>query len=415
MKNILLGVVLTLFLLLTVWLISYFYNGTGNAATEATTTTAYRTAIVSKAVATGTVKPRIEIIIGSQVPGIVDEVFVKGGDLVKKGDPIVRLQLVPSPTALNNAKANVELARLRLEEAKRRLKQQKGINNKRFDIQQAEAEFARAELQEEKYAALLKDGVIPELEYLEYKTALDVARTSLENARIGSTNSLKEIESQVDVLAQELESAVNNVQLLQKGVASKSGQVANIIRSTVDGMVLDVESEVGDAVIERSSFSAGTGVATVANMQDLVFEGFIDESDVGQLKKGMKLELTVGAIDEMKFDAVLDYISPKGAEETGSIKFEILADVVQRDDIFLRAGYSASADIILEKKENVLAILERDLLFEDDGRTYVEVLPEEGEEFEKRYVEVGLSDGINIEITKGLKEGELIKEQGPAM
>jgi HlyD family secretion protein len=156
-------------------------------------------------------------------------------------------------------------------------------------------------------------------------------------------------------------------------------------------------------------------VATVANMQDLVFEGFIDESDVGQLKKGMKLELTVGAIDEMKFDAVLDYISPKGAEETGSIKFEILADVVQRDDIFLRAGYSASADIILEKKENVLAILERDLLFEDDGRTYVEVLPEEGEEFEKRYVEVGLSDGINIEITKGLKEGELIKEQGPAM
>jgi HlyD family secretion protein len=322
---------------------------------------------------------------------------------------------VPSPTALNNAKANVELARLRLEEAKRRLKQQKGINNKRFDIQQAEAEFARAELQEEKYAALLKDGVIPELEYLEYKTALDVARTSLENARIGSTNSLKEIESQVDVLAQELESAVNNVQLLQKGVASKSGQVANIIRSTVDGMVLDVESEVGDAVIERSSFSAGTGVATVANMQDLVFEGFIDESDVGQLKKGMKLELTVGAIDEMKFDAVLDYISPKGAEETGSIKFEILADVVQRDDIFLRAGYSASADIILEKKENVLAILERDLLFEDDGRTYVEVLPEEGEEFEKRYVEVGLSDGINIEITKGLKEGELIKEQGPAM
>lgn len=415
MKNILLGVVLTLFLLLTIWLISYFYNGTGNAAAEATTTTAYRTSIVSKAVATGTVKPRIEIIIGSQVPGIVDEVFVKGGDLVKKGDPIVRLQLVPSPTALNNAKANVELARLRLDEAKRRLKQQKGINSKRFDIQQAEAEFARAELQEEKYAALLKDGVIPELEYLEYKTALDVARTNLENARIGSDNSLKEIESQVDVLAQELESAVNNVQLLQKGVASKSGQVANIIRSTVDGMVLDVESEVGDAVIERSSFSAGTGVATVANMQDLVFEGFIDESDVGQLKKGMKLELTVGAIDEMKFDAVLDYISPKGAEETGSIKFEILADVVQRDDIFLRAGYSASADIILEKKENILAILERDLLFEDDGRTYVEILPKESEEFEKRYVEVGLSDGINIEITKGLQEGELIKEQGPAM
>ncbi|MFK7798780.1 MAG: efflux RND transporter periplasmic adaptor subunit [Aureispira sp.] len=415
MKNILLGVVLTLFLLLTIWLISYFYNGAGNTTAETTTTTAYSTSIVSKAVATGTVKPRIEIIISSQVPGIVDEVFVKGGDLVKKGDPIVRLQLVPSPTALNNAKASVELARLRLEEAKRRLKQQKGINNKRFDIQQAEAEFARAELQEQKYAALFKDGVVPELEYLEYQTALNLARTSLENARIGSTNSLKEIESQVDVLAQELESAVNNVQLLQKGVASKSGQVANIIRSTVDGMVLDVESEVGDAVIERSSFSAGTGVATVANMQDLVFEGFIDESDVGQLKKGMKLELTVGAIDEMKFDAVLDYISPKGAEETGSIKFEILADVVQREEVFLRAGYSASADIILNKKNDVLAILERDLLFEDDGKPYVEMLIEEEGVFEKRYVEVGLSDGLNIEITKGLTKDDLFKVQGPVL
>lgn len=413
MKNIVLGVVLTLFLLLTVWLISYFYNGAGNAANEAVTTTPYRTSIISKSVATGKVTPRIEIIISSQVPGIVDEVFVKGGDLVKKGDPIARLQLVPSPTALNNAKANVELARLRLTEAKRRLQQQRNISTQRFDVQQAETEYNRAKVQEAKYAALFKDGVVPELEYLQFKTALDVAKTALENARIGSTNSLKEIESQVDVLAQELESAINNVQLLQKGVASKSGQVANVVRSTVEGMVLDVNVEVGDAVIERSSFSPGTVIATVANMQDLVFEGFIDESDVGQLKKGMKLELTVGAIEKVTFDAVLDYISPKGEEEAGSIKFEILADVVQRKDVFLRAGYSASADIILDKHDDVLAILERDLLFEDDGRMYVELMEEE--EFKKHYVEVGLSDGINIEITKGLDSKSLIKVQGPTL
>lgn len=415
MKNIVLGVVLTLFVLLTIWLIGYFYNSSGSAASEATTTSPYQTSIISKSVATGKVKPRIEIIISSQVPGIVDEVFVKGGDVVKKGDPIARLQLVPSPTALNNAKANVELARLRLAEAKRRLKQQENISSQQFDVQQAQAEYNRAKLQEEKYADLFKDGVIPELEYLQYKTALEVAETTLENARIGSNNSVKEIQSQVDVLAQELESAINNVQLLQKGVASKSGQVANVVRSTVEGMVLDVNVEVGDAVIERSSFSAGTVIATVANMQDLVFEGFIDESDVGQLKKGMKLELTVGAIEKVKFDAVLDYISPKGVEEAGSIKFEILADVVQREDVFLRAGYSASADIILDKKENVLAILERDLLFEDDGRMYVEVLPKGAEEFEKRYVEVGLSDGINIEIRKGLTQEELFKVQGAAL
>ncbi len=414
MKNIVLGVVLTLFVLLTVWLISYFYNGAGNAVSEATTTTPYRTSIIAKSVATGTVKPRIEIVISSQVPGIVDEVFVKGGDVVKKGDPIARLQLVPSPTALNNAKANVELARLRLFEARRRLKQQEGISSQRYDVQQAEAELNRAQIQEEKYAALFKDGVVPELEYLQFKTALDVARTNAENARIGSNNSVREIASQVDVLAQELEAAVNNVQLLQKGVASKSGQVANIVVSTVEGMILDVNVEVGDAVIERSSFNVGTIIATVANMKDLVFEGFIDESDVGQLKKGMKLELTVGAIEKVTFNAVLDYISPKGIEEAGSIKFEILADVLQREDVFLRAGYSASADIILDKHPDVLSILERDLLFEDDGRVYVEALTEGGADFEKQYIEVGLSDGINIEVTKGLTEESLIKVQGAA-
>ena len=411
MKNVLLGVGLTLFVLLSVWLVGYFYRGAGSAGETITTTTPYRSSIVSKAVATGTIKPRIEIIISSQVPGIIDEVFVKGGTLIKKGDPIARLQLVPSPTALNNAKANVELARLRLTEAKRLYQQQQDINKERYDVQQAEAEYNRAKVEEEKYAGLFKEGVVPELEYLRYKTALDVARTNLENTRIGAGSSVRELKANVDVLAQELETAINNVQLLQKGVASKSGQVANIIRSTVDGMVLDVNVEVGDAVIERSSFSAGTAIATVADMNDLVFEGFIDESDVGQLKKGMKLKLTVGAIENESFDAVLNYIAPKGVEEAGSVKFEIIADVIQREDIFLRAGYSASADIILAQRDKVLAILERDLLFEDDGKVYVELQVAEGE-FEKTYVETGLSDGINIEIQKGLSEESPIKVQG---
>lgn len=411
MKNILLGVGLTLFVLLSLWLVSYFYAGAGSASEAISVTTPYRASITSKAVATGTIKPRIEIVISSLVPGIVDEVFVKGGDMVKKGDPIARLQLVPSPTALNNAKANVELARLRLTEAKRLYQQQQKINQERFDVQQAEAEYNRRKVEEEKYKALYEDGVVPELEYLQYKTALDVAQTNLENTRIGAGSSVRELQANVDVLTQELEAATNNVQLLQKGVASKSGQVANIIRSTVDGMILDVNAEVGDAVMERSSFSEGTVVAEVANMNDLVFEGFIDESDVGQLKKGMKLQLTVGAIENKSFEAVLDYISPKGVEETGSVKFEIIADVVQREDVFLRAGYSASADIILHQRDNVLAILERDLLFEDDGKVYVELQQDE-ETFEKKYVQTGLSDGINIEITEGLTEDSPIKVQG---
>lgn len=411
MKNIILGVLLTLFVLLSVWLVRHFYTGSGSASEEIKITTPYRTSITAKAVATGAVKPRIEIVISSLVPGIVDEVFVKGGAFVKKGDPIVRLQLVPSPTALNNAKANVDLARLRLTEAKRLYEQQENINKQRFDVQQAEARYQQAKVEEEKYKALFKDGVIPELEYLSFKTALDLAKTNLENVRIGAGSSVRELKANVDVLAQELEAAINNVQLLQKGVASKSGQVANIIRSTVDGMVLNVHAEVGDAVMERSSFSTGSVIAEVADMDDLVFEGFIDESDVGQLKKGMKLQLTVGAIENETFEAVLDYIAPKGVEDAGSVKFEIIADVIQQEGVFLRAGYSASADIILDQRDDVLAILERDLLFEDDGKVYVERQVDE-ETFEKQYVETGLSDGINIEIKKGINLDTPIKAQG---
>lgn len=411
MKNILLGVVLTLFLFLSIWLVSYFYSGSGAGSAVHEITSPYQTSITLKSVATGTVKPRIEIMITSQVSGIVDEIFVKGGDFVKKGDPIARLQLVPSPTALNNAKANVDLARIRMEEAKRRYKQQKDISAKKYDVQQATTQFENAKVQEEKYRALFEDGVIPELEYLTFKTALELAKTTLENTKIGANSSIIELKSNMDVSIQELESAISNLQLLQKGVASKSGQIANMVRATVDGMVLDVSVEVGDAVIERNTFNDGTEIAEVANMQDLVFEGNIDESDVGQLKKGMRLELTVGAIEKQTFEAVLDYISPKGEEESGSVKFEIIADVVQKEGIFLRAGYSASADIILDKRTNVLAILERDLMFEDDGKVYVES-EVAAQEFEKKYVKVGLSDGINIEILGGIDTSTKVKVQG---
>ncbi|MFT5645944.1 MAG: HlyD family secretion protein, partial [Aureispira sp.] len=276
---------------------------------------------------------------------------------------------------------------------------------------QASTQLEIAKVQEEKYQKLFKEGVIPELEYLQFKTALDLAETTFENIKIGANSSIIELKSNVDVLTQELESAISNLQLLQKGVASKSGQVANMVRATVDGMVLDVSVEVGDAVIERNTFNDGTEIAEVANMQDLVFEGNIDESDVGQLKKGMRLELTVGAIEKQTFEAVLDYISPKGVEESGSVKFEIIADVVQKKDVFLRAGYSASADIILDKRTNVLAILERDLMFEDDGKVYVESEVAE-QEFEKKYIQVGLSDGINIEILGGIDTSTKVKVQG---
>ena len=411
MKNIILGVVLTLFVLLTIWLITYFYSGAGQMDVQTEVTSPYYSNIVSKAVATGKVKPRREIIITSQVSGIVDELFVKGGEMIKKGEPIARLRLVPSPTALNSAKANVELARLRLEEAKRLLAQQININDNKFDVQQAQTEYENAETQEDKFRKLFEEGVVPELEYLGYKRQLDLSKNRLENAQISANSSLKELQSNVEILNQELDAAISNVQLLQKGVASKSNQIANIVRSTIDGMVLDVTVEVGMAVIERNNFNEGTIIAEVANMDDLVFEGNIDESDVGQLKKGMNLELTVGAIDDVKFEAILDFIAPKGVEETGSVKFEILANVKQKPDYFLRAGYSASADIILDRRSNVLSILERDLMFEDDGKQYVEIKTTD-QVFQKKYVATGISDGINIQVTEGLDSNSIIKVQG---
>ena len=172
-------------------------------------------------------------------------------------------------------------------------------------------------------------------------------------------------------------------------------------------MVLDVPVKEGNSVIESNTFNAGTTIAIVADMSSMVFEGKIDESEVGKLQVGMALVLTVGAIEDQKFDAILEYISPKGVEEAGAIQFEIKADVQLKDSTFIRAGYSANADIVLGKRENVLAIREGLLQFSSDS-IFVEV--EVGkQEFEKTLIETGLSDGINIEILSGIDADTKIK------
>jgi HlyD family secretion protein len=172
-------------------------------------------------------------------------------------------------------------------------------------------------------------------------------------------------------------------------------------------MVLDVPVEEGNSVIEANTMNDGTTVASVADMTDLVFEGKVDESEVGKIKTGMALILKIGAIENETFDAVLEYISPKGIEEDGAIQFEIKAAVKLKENQFIRAGYSANADIVLDRRDSVLAISEALLQFEGDS-AYVEVEIEE-QTFEKRYVETGLSDGINIELISGVDENDEIK------
>jgi HlyD family secretion protein len=314
------------------------------------------TNIVKKTVATGSIVPRKEIDIKPQISGILEEIFVESGDTVKKNDLIARIRVIPNMISLNNAEARLNQARINLEDTNREL---------------------------ERRYMLYKKGIISASEYQEYEMA---------------HNSAKE----------ELDAAGNNLQLIREGVTKNPGEETNtLIRSTIDGMILDIPVKEGRSVIETNNFNEGTTIAVIADMKEMIFNGKVDESEVGKIKPGMNLILSVGAIEKEEFDAKLEYISPKGVEEQGAIQFEIRAKLKLKKSHFIRAGYSANADIVLEKRDNVLSLQESLLQFEAD-KVFVEV--ENGtQQFEKRYIEVGISDGIHIEIVKGLSREDKVK------
>ncbi len=312
--------------------------------------------ITQKTVATGSVVPRNEIEIKPQVSGIIEEVYLQAGEMVNTGDIIAKVQIIPDMVTLNNAESRVNRAQLNYEDAKIDYDRQKELYDKE---------------------------VIAYEEYQKAQLAFNTAR-------------------------EELQAAEDNLELIQKGVTKKSEKTTNtLIRSTINGMVLDVPVEVGNSVIQANTFNAGTTIAIVADMTDMVFEGKVDETEVGKISEGMDIILTIGAIDDEKFEAVLTYLSPKGVEENGAIQFEIKADVNLKEDQFIRAGYSANASIVLEQREDVMVIPESLLKFENDS-AYVEVQTD-SQVFEKRFVEVGLSDGINIEVLKGLSFDDEVK------
>jgi HlyD family secretion protein len=314
------------------------------------------TNIIKKTVATGSVEPRKEIEIKPQVSGIVDELYIEAGTMVKKGDVLARVNIIPDMVNLNMAESRVNRAKLSFDDAK--------IN---FDRQ----------------TSLFEKDVISKEEYQKAQLAYNSAR-------------------------EEVESAENNLDLIRKGVTKSSAKTTNtLIRSTIDGMVLDVPVKVGFSVIQANNFNAGTTIAIVADMNDMIFIGKVDETEVGKIKEGMNIELTIGAIDNEKFNAVLKYIAPKGKIENGAIQFEIKADLLLKKDQFIRSGYSANANIVLDKRDSVLTIPEGMLKFEKDS-AFVEI--EKGtQKFEKRYVKTGISDGINIEITEGLTKADKVK------
>jgi HlyD family secretion protein len=314
------------------------------------------TNIIKKTVATGSVEPRKEIEIKPQVSGIIDELYVEAGTMVKKGDVLARVNIIPDMVNLNMAESRVNRSKLSFEDAK--------IN---FDRQ----------------TSLFEKDVISREEYQKAQLAYNSAR-------------------------EEVESSENNLDLIRKGVTKSSAKTTNtLIRSTIEGMVLDVPIKVGFSVIQANNFNAGTTIAVVADMNDMIFIGKVDETEVGKIKEGMNIELTIGAIDNEKFNAVLKYIAPKGKIENGAIQFEIKADLLLKKDQFIRSGYSANANIVLDRRDSVLTIPEGMLKFEKDS-AFVEI--EKGEQkFEKRFVKTGISDGINIEITEGLTKADKVK------
>lgn len=365
--------------------------------------------IVKKTVATGSIKPRKEVQIKPQVSGIVDQLFVEAGELVMKGQRIAKIKLIPSPVNINNAESGVELAKIRFDEAKRELLRQKKVFTANLDVQAAKSNFENAKLEEERSKQLFEDGIVSEQEYNRVALDLNVRQAEFDNAKILANNSLKQFEADVEIKQQELEASITNLQLLREGASRKYGQISNTVVSTVDGMVLDIPVEEGSSVIERNNFNEGTSIAVVADMTALIFEGKVDESEVGKLKEGMELELTVGAIEKDTFQAVLEHIAPQGVIEEGTVKFEVKAAITPTHESFLRAGYSASGDIILDRKDQVLTIEERDVIFAGDT-TFVEVVTGD-QEFEKREVKLGLSDGIHIEVVEGLSSSAEIKVQ----
>jgi len=316
------------------------------------------TDIIKKTVATGSVLPRKEIEIKPVVSGIINEIYVQPGQEVEVGDLLVRVKVIPDMVTLNNAENRLVRAEIALENAK-------------IDF--------------ERNKKLYESEVISYADFQPF----DLAKR---NAQA------------------EYDGAADALQIIKEGVSSRNKAAANtLVRSTIKGMVLDVPVEVGNSVIEVNNFNEGTTIASIADMSDLIFEGKVDESEVGKIRNGMELILTIGAIEDEEFTAVLEYISPKGVEENGAIQFEIKAAVDLRDNQFVRAGYSANANVVLDRRDQVLAINEGLVQYEGDSVTFVEVRTG-NQQFEKRRVELGLSDGIIVEVLSGISEGDELKQ-----
>lgn len=351
------------FILAVVMAIGYMYKTSTKELDKYETAEVTTRDIVNKAVATGTVKPRELIEIKPNISGVISQIHVKEGDVVKSGDLIATLKVIPNVSSLNSAQQQINSAKITL---------------------------GNEEIQYNRTKSLYDQGVLPKQDY-------DNALSSYQMAK----QNLKEAES--------------NYKLAMTGVAPGLESYATTqIRATVPGMLLTIPVEIGNMVQEINNFSTGTTVATMADVTQMIFEGKADEADVGKLREGMPITVSIGALPDEKFEGILNFISPSGEESNGIVQFEIKADVKLKDDIFLRANYSANAEVILSEAKNAVSIETAHIRYDDKNEAFVEILKPGTEKYEepvyqKKIIKLGISDGVYTQVLSGLKAGDKVK------
>ena len=336
---------------------AFFIKTNNKSAIVYDTQTAITTSIERKTVVTGKVIPEDEVEIKPQIQGIIEALFVEEGALVNTGDLLAKIKVVPNEQNLNSAEGR--------------------LANSRIVLKNAEIELNRNK-------DLYEKGII--------------SKQNFDNVQLRFNQS-----------KQDVSNAVSDLQIIRSGSKGGAASANTNIRATVPGTVLEIPVEEGFQVIASNSFNAGTTIATIADLNKMIFEGKVDEAEVGKLRVGMPLEVNLGAIEDQALDAQLKFIAPKGNEEQGAVQFIIEADLFLNDSIFVRAGYSANASLVLERKDSIMAIPEALLQFDrETEEAYVGVQTED-QKFERKDVEIGISDGVNVEIISGLTKEDQIK------
>lgn len=339
------------------WAAAFFIKSNSKSSITYETKKPFTSSIEQKTVATGKVIPEDEIEIKPQISGIIDKIYMEEGDPVKAGALIATIKVVPNEQALNSAQGRVRNAEI-------------ALNNTQIEYNRNKALFDK--------------GVI-------------------------SSQDFNNLQLQYDQAVQELENARADYLIIRRGSAGGSSSANTNIRATVDGTILEIPVEEGDQVIQSNNFNDGTTIATIADLNRMIFEGQVDEGEVGKLELGMPLEISLGAIEDKTLSAELKFIAPKGIEEAGAVQFKIEGDVEINDSIFIRAGYSANASLILEKKDSIMVIPEALLQFDTEtDKPYVEIATGD-QQFERKDVEIGISDGVNVEIISGLTMEDEVK------